>query len=170
MATALLQGAAPNEVLPLASRCLKASREKLFDALPGALTDSHRSVPVELMRHIEDLESRITRFDARLLEGLRDEHNRLVLLQTLPGIDLIGAAMLLVEIGNDMSVFGRADRLSSWVGICPGNHESAGKRQSGRQERQSLCPPSAVRVRPCRKPYPMRRAVELPGPDRTPRT
>jgi transposase len=32
----------------------------------------------------------------------------------------------------DMSVFGSAERLSSWVGVCPGNHESAGKRQSGR--------------------------------------
>jgi transposase len=66
------------------------------------------------------------------LAGLKEEHNSLVLLQTLPGVDLIGAAMLLVEIGNDMSVFGHADRLASWVGICPGNHESAGKRQSGR--------------------------------------
>jgi transposase len=84
------------------------------------------------MRHIEELEARIARFDARLLEGLKDEHNSLVLLQTLPGVDLIGAAMLLVEIGNDMSVFGHADHLASWVGICPGNHESAGKRQSGR--------------------------------------
>jgi transposase len=132
MVKALIQGAAPHEVLPLASRRLKASREELFDALQGNLTDSHRFVLDELMRHIEELEARIARFDARLLEGLKDEHNSLVLLQTLPGVDLIGAAMLLVEIGNDMSVFGHADRLASWVGICPGNHESAGKRQSGR--------------------------------------
>ena len=55
----------------------------------------------------------------------------LQLLQTLPGIDLMGAAMLLVEIGADMSVFGSAQRLASWVGICPGNNESAGKRKSG---------------------------------------
>ena len=132
MVKALIQGAAAHEVLPLASRRLKASREELFDALQGDLTDSHRFVLDELMRHIEELEARIARFDARLLEGLKEEHNRLVLLQTLPGVDLIGAAMLLVEIGSDMSVFGHADRLASWVGICPGNHESAGKRKSGR--------------------------------------
>jgi transposase len=58
--------------------------------------------------------------------------NALALLQTIPGVDLIGAAMLLVEIGTDMSVFGSADRLASWVAICPGNNESAGKRKSGR--------------------------------------
>ena len=54
------------------------------------------------------------------------------LLQTLPGIDLMGAAMLLVEIGGDMSVFSSAQRPASWVGMCPGNNESAGKRKSGR--------------------------------------
>ena len=55
-----------------------------------------------------------------------------VLLQTLPGVDTVGAARLLVEIGCDMSVFGSPDRLASWVGICPGNNESAGKRKSAR--------------------------------------
>ncbi len=39
--------------------------------------------------------------------------------------------MLLVEIGTDMQAFGSADRLASWVGMCPGNNESAGKCKSG---------------------------------------
>jgi len=82
----------------------------------------------ELLRHIEELEARIARFDARLLDELASEHNALALLQTLQGVDTVGAAMLLVEIGSDMSVFGSSDRLASWVGICPGNNESAGKR------------------------------------------
>ncbi len=43
--------------------------------------------------------------------------------------------MLLVEIGADMGSFGSAERLASWVGICPGNNESAGKRKSGRIRR-----------------------------------
>jgi len=47
----------------------------------------------------------------------------------VPGIDRLGAAMLLVEIGTDMDSFGSAERLASWVGICPGNNESAGKRK-----------------------------------------
>ena len=132
MTQALIDGQAPHEVLAHASRRLKASRETLFDALQGDLTDSHRFVLRELIDHVEELEARITRFDARLLEGLQDERNALALLQTLPGVDRMGAAMLLVEIGSDMSVFGSADRLASWAGVCPGNHESAGKRKSGR--------------------------------------
>ena len=132
MVKAIIDGQSPHEVLKLASRRLKASREEIFDALQGELTDSHRFVLDELMRHIEEIEARIARFDARLLDALTDERNALALLQTLPGVDLIGAAMLLVEIGTDMDAFGSADRLASWVGICPGNNESAGKRKSGR--------------------------------------
>ena len=132
MIKALIANKTPQEVLKFASRRLKASREELLDALQGELTESHRFVLNELMQHIEEIEQRIARFDQRLLAGLESEHNWLVLLQTLPGVDLIGAAMLLVEIGNDMDAFGSADRLCSWVGICPGNNESAGKHKSGR--------------------------------------
>ena len=60
------------------------------------------------------------------------KQHALALLQTLPGVDTTGAALLLVEIGDDMKVFGSADRLASWAGLCPGNNESAGKRKSGR--------------------------------------
>lgn len=132
MVKAIIAGQPPHAVLKLASRRLKAAREEIFDALQGELTASHRFVLDELMRHIEEIEARIARFDARLLAELESEHNALALLQTIPGVDLIGAAMLLVEIGTDMDAFGSAERLVSWVGICPGNNESAGKRKSGR--------------------------------------
>lgn len=138
MVKAIIAGQPPQEVLKLASRRLKASREELFDALQGELTASHRFVLDELMQHIEEIEARIARFDARLLSELESERNTLALLQTIPGIDLIGAAMLLIEIGTDMDAFGSADRLASWVGICPGNNESAGKRKSGRVRKGNL--------------------------------
>ncbi len=138
MVKAIVAAQPPHQVLKLASRRLKASREELFDALQGELTDSHHFVLDELMRHIEEIEARIARFDTRLLEGLASEKNALTLLQTLPGVDLIGAAMLLVEIGTDMDAFGSADRLASWVGICPGNNESGGKHKSGRVRKGNL--------------------------------
>lgn len=138
MVKAIIAGQPPQEVLKLASRRLKASREEIFDALQGELSASHRFVLDELMRHIEETEARIARFDARLLGELDSEQNALALLQTIPGVDLIGAAMLLIEIGTDMDAFGSADRLASWVGICPGNNESAGKRKSGRLRKGNL--------------------------------
>jgi transposase len=138
MIKAIIAGQAPHEVVKLASRRLKASREEIFDALQGELTASHRFVLGELMDHIEEIEARIARFDARLLAELESERDVLALLQTIPGVDLMGAAMLLVEIGTDMAVFGNAERLASWVGICPGNNESAGKRKSGRVRKGNL--------------------------------
>lgn len=109
----------PHEVLKLASARLKASREEIFDAL----TASYCFVLDELMRHIEEIEARIACFDGRLLTELESERNMLALLQTIPSVDLIGAAMLLIEIGADMNAFGSADRLASWVCICPGKDQ-----------------------------------------------
>ncbi|AGA32267.1 transposase IS116/IS110/IS902 family protein [Thioalkalivibrio nitratireducens DSM 14787] len=119
-------------ILDLAGR-LRASREELFEALqPEELSTRHRFVLNEVLAHIEYLEAMIARFEQELLAGLAPWEPQVCLLETVPGIDRIGAAMLLVEIGTDMASFGSAERLASWVGICPGNHESAGKRKSGR--------------------------------------
>ena len=138
MVKAIIAGQPPHAVLKLASTRLKASRAEIFDALQGDLSASHRFVLDELMRHIAEIEARIARFDARLLADLESGRTTLALLQTIPGVDLIGAAMLLIEIGTDMDAFGSADRLASWVGICPGNNESAGKRKSGHLRKGNL--------------------------------
>jgi len=132
MVKALIAGHSMSEILSHAGR-LKASREALFEALqPEELSEPHLFVLSEIMAHIEELEARMARFDQALLQGLSAWQPQLILLQTIPGIDLMGAAMLLVEIGTDMQSFGSAERLASWVGICPGNNESAGKRKSGK--------------------------------------
>lgn len=47
-------------------------------------------------------------------------------------IDQIASALILIEIGDDMTRFGSADRIAAWAALCPGNNESAGKRKSGR--------------------------------------
>ncbi len=132
MVKALIKGQAIHEVLDQKGR-LRASRDDLFEALSTEQFSAvHRFVAEEIMQHIEQVEQRIARMDQYLLDGLRAWQPQLNLLQTVPGLDIQGAAMLLVEIGADMAVFGSAERLASWVGICPGNNESAGKRKAGR--------------------------------------
>lgn len=132
MVKALIEGQPIPAILDLAGR-VRASREELFEALqPEELSDAHRFVLSEIMAPIEELEARMGRFEQTLLAGLAAWEPQLVLLQTLPGVDRIGAAMLLVEIGTDMASFASAEKLASWVGICPGNNESAGKRKSGK--------------------------------------
>jgi len=139
MVRAIVEGKSPPEILQYASHRLRASREDIFEALQGDLSASHLFVLQELLAHIQEIEARITRFDTYLLQSLSTtERHALALLQTIPGVDQIGAAMLLVEIGTDMDVFGSADRLASWAGICPGNNESAGKHKSGHMRKGNL--------------------------------
>jgi transposase len=131
MTKALIGGKPLPAVLDLAR--LRASRADLFEALqPEDLSQAHLFVLGETMAHIEELEALLGRFEQELLKGLSAWQTELVLLQTIPGIDVMGAAMLLVEISAEMQNFGSAERLASWVGICPGNNESAGKRKTGK--------------------------------------
>lgn len=59
------------------------------------------------------------------------------LLDTIPGIDRRSAEAMVAEIGVDMARFGHPGRLASWVGECPGQHESAGKHKTGRTRKGS---------------------------------
>jgi transposase len=135
MVKALVAGETPEQVLRFASARLRASEQELLDALEGDLSDAHRFVLAQLVDHVEDLERRIGCFRERLLVGLKPQAGLLGALQTLPGFDELGAALLLVEIGDDMQAFGKPEKLAAWAGVCPGNHESAGKRQSGKQRK-----------------------------------
>ncbi len=132
MIKGLLAGQTPEQVLPYASRRLKATEEELLDALEGEISACHHFVMSEVLAHIEELEKRIKNFQQALLQGLAAYQTILQRLQTIPGIDEMGAAMLLVEISDDMSAFSSPARIASWAGVCPGNNESAGKRKSGK--------------------------------------
>lgn len=135
MIKGLLRGETPEQVLRYADKRLKATKEERLDALVGELTADHLFVVAETLDHIEDLERRIALFSRQLLKRLASYKTVLQALETIPGIDQMGAAMLLVEIGDDMGAFGSAEKLASWAGVCPGNHESAGKRVAGKKRK-----------------------------------
>jgi transposase len=56
----------------------------------------------------------------------------IILLDMIPGVDRCGAKRWVAETGFDMARFGSAALLAPWVGVAPGNAESAGKQRSGR--------------------------------------
>jgi transposase len=137
MIAALIAGATPEEALQCADQRLKAPREQIAAALDGDITVEHRFVLQAILGHIDYLETEIRDFDAHLIAGLDspEEKNALVLLQTIPGVDLVGAAMLLVEIGTTMTVFAKPSHLASWAGLCPGNNRTAGKSKRERMRK-----------------------------------
>lgn len=131
MVDGLIDGLAPHELIKLSGQ-LKVPREALLASLDGDLSARHRLVMTEIREHIEQLEDHLETLDAALLDGIVPYAWAWSLLQTLPGIDKISAAMILIETGEDLSAFGNADRFASWAALCPGNNESAGKKKSGR--------------------------------------
>ena len=126
----LLDGGTPEQALALAGR-LQAPREVLLAALQGELSADHRVVAHTIRQHLRSLEGQLADRERYLVDALQPHEAALQLLMTLPGIDRLAAAKLLVEIGVDMAAFGNAGRLCKWAGVGPGNDESAGKRRRG---------------------------------------
>jgi transposase len=130
MLRALITGeATPEEMARMAKGRMRKKRRELELALEGRVQDHHRFVLGLQIRRLEQMEADIALIEARIQEKLRPFRTEVELLMTIPGVSELVAAAIIAEIGVDMSVFGSASRLSSWAGICPGNHESAGKRK-----------------------------------------
>ncbi len=68
---------------------------------------------------------------------MRPLEGELARLDTIPGVDRQTAAVLLAESGAELARFPTAGHLASWAGMCPGNHQSAGKRRSGKTRKGS---------------------------------
>jgi transposase len=131
MIDCLLNGGTPEQALCYAGR-LSAPKEDLLAALDGDLSEAHRFAATMQRQHIQYLQAQLAQLERELISRLSVHQPAMDLLKTIPGIDTLAAAKLIVEIGTDMSAFGSAEKLSMLAGVCPGNHESAGKRRSGR--------------------------------------
>jgi transposase len=134
MLEALIAGQDDPEILAdLAQRKLRAKIPQLRLALQGRVTEHHRFLLRLLLDELTHLEGLIGRLTKRITEVLPAPFVEAVeRLATIPGIGVQAAESILAEIGTDMDQFGSSGRLASWTGMCPGNNESAGKRQSGK--------------------------------------
>lgn len=121
----------------LAQRRLKAKTPELRRALQGQLTAAQRWVLTELLTRYDELTAAHSRVAVRLQEELTTSADPFVAaaverLDTIPGVGTEIAQTIVAEIGTDMTKFPSDRHLASWAGLCPGNHQSAGKRLSGR--------------------------------------
>jgi transposase len=132
MVKGLIEGRDVNTLLGLARGALKLKRDELALSLEGDLSARHLFVLKHIHAHIEALRAELADIDAYLINAMAPYAGAYGLLQTIPGIDQIAAALILIEIGDDMARFGCAERLACWAALSPGNNESAGKRKSGR--------------------------------------
>ena len=127
---AMIEGEEDPRVLAgLARGSLCRKRKELAEAVPGLLRDHHRFLLREQLATIDHLSDRIARLGARIEEVTRPFSAALDLLESVPGVRRRSAEAILAETGDDMSKFPTAGHFASWARVCPGNHESAGKRR-----------------------------------------
>jgi transposase len=135
MIEALIDGERRGQVLAqLAKGTMRAKIPDLSMALEGRFEDHHALMCRLHLDHIGHLDAMIAKLDARIEAMMAPFRAERDLLTTVPGIGMLAAAAVISEIGADVrEFFCDAAHLASWAGICPGNHESAGKRHSGKR-------------------------------------
>jgi transposase len=157
----------PAKLADLAKGKMRAKLAALEEALVGVIKPHQQFLLTELLGQLDSLDAAITRVGNEIATWMdrempvepepASEQSQLSLpvvkqdepknpltwtqavafLCTIPGISQRSAQGILAEIGIDMSRFPTAGHLASWSGMCPGNHESAGKRLSGKTRKGS---------------------------------
>lgn len=123
----------PVVLAELAQKKLREKIPQLQRALAGELTEHHRFMLRRLLDQYDFLEREIQSVSDRLGAVAPDSFRIAVeKLDAIAGVAERGARALLAETGTDMSRFPTSKHFTSWAGQCPGNHESGGKRKSGK--------------------------------------
>jgi transposase len=115
----------------LAQGRLREKIPQLERALVGRVGEHQRFLVAEQVAHIDFLDEAIARVSTEVAKRVRPEADAIARLDTIPGVGPAVAEALVAEIGPVPSRFPTAQHLASWAGLCPGNHESAGKRRGG---------------------------------------
>jgi len=122
----------------LARRGLRSKLPELQQALKGRVAAHHRFLLARLLEQIDFLDGLIGKVQLEIEARLRPYAEAGERLQTIPGRGPLAAAIIIAEIGVDMSRFAAAKHLASWAGLCPGNRESGGKKLSGRMRKGNV--------------------------------
>jgi transposase len=138
MIEALIDGERRGAVL--ADLAIGRMRSKIADlsmALEGRFGDHHAMLCRLHLDHLDHLDGMLAKLDAQTEAMMQPFRPACDLLITIPGIGWLSAAAIISEIGADVrGYFPDAAHLASWAGLCPGNHESAGKHRPGKRRNE----------------------------------
>jgi transposase len=124
----------PVVLAALADQRLRATQQQLCDAL-GAAKDLHQvyrrlvKMTLEELQLIEQQMDQLDHEVAHLLSQYQDAVQRLA---EVPGLGVDSAHQIIAEVGAAAAAFPSEKHLASWVGVCPGQEESAGVSASNR--------------------------------------
>jgi transposase len=127
----------PQMLAELALGRLREKLPQLERALQGRVRDIHQFMIADALAQIDYFDERVARISQEITRRFQPLETHLANLDTIPGVGLVVAQIILAEIGSDMSRFPTDRHLASWAGVAPGNHQSAGKRLSGKTRKGS---------------------------------
>jgi len=126
--------AGQTDTVRMAELALGQMRRKipeLVAALEGNFLPHQLFLLRELLQQFDYLSSTIERYEQRIAEYAAPFEAELQRVDAMPGINRIAAVTILAETGVDMNQFPRPEQFCKWATICPGNHQSGGKRRNG---------------------------------------
>ncbi len=135
----MLKALAEGETIPatlaaLANRKLRATQEQLRDALGACveLNPVYRRLLKMALEELQLIEEQIGQLDQEMATLLSHHQDAVKRLAEVPGLGVDSAQQIIAEVGATAATFPSQGNLSSWVGACPGDDESAGVNHSHR--------------------------------------
>jgi transposase len=135
MLQALAEGETDPEALAaLADYRLRATREQLCDALGACqeLNPVYRRLLAMALEELHLIEKQMGQLEQEMADLLRPHQNSVQRLAEVPGLGVDSAQQIIAEVGATAATFPSEGDLSSWVGACPGEEETAGVSHSHR--------------------------------------
>lgn len=135
MLTAVAEGeTSPAVLASMAHERLRATKEQLCDALGAVcqLNPVYRRLTKMALEELDLIEKQMDQLDQELSQLLQSHQDVVQRLAEVPGLGVDSAHQILAEVGPTAATFPSAKNLASWVGVCPGEQESAGVSESNR--------------------------------------
>jgi transposase len=130
MMAALIAGErSPAALAQLARSRMRGKISALQEAFTGHFTDHHAFLLGKMLERIDAIDADIAELDAKIEEMIAPFVSAVERLDEIPGIGPVAAAVIIAEIGLDMSRFPTPGHLASWAKFAPGVKESAGKKK-----------------------------------------
>ncbi len=119
----------PSVLAELAKGKMRPKIPALTEALAGHFGSHHAVAARRILGHLDFLDDTIAALTEQIDARTRAFAPAYALLLPVPGLERPTIDVIVAETGADMARFPTAGDLASWAGVCPGNHESAGKRR-----------------------------------------
>jgi transposase len=111
---------------------MRNKKRSLEEALKGLMGDHQKMMLTSQLRHLDFLDQQIAEFDEEVRRRMKPFEEIIERLDDIHGMDRRGSEEYMAEVGTGTSRFASGNHLASWIGLCPGNNESAGKRKNGK--------------------------------------